>query len=190
MPQSSVQDSDTYYVRNNEHSASTAELLARVKQKLRSVMAEMQRQMRAGMLDVELSRGVGRMLQRHNNGQRIELHELNPGIIEHLAINNDKGASIFVCTAGGSPLSGPLDQPGDENVVMFIALHEIAHSMTDQVDPAGHGGVTQHSDAFFKQEQYAMKVAVSMGLLKPPATLLGQPHCGTELRHPKQDSLF
>lgn len=202
VPVQSTVDGLRYFVRSTSNGQDAADMLARVKAKMKAVLLEMKRRARIETdLPDEIRRGVLRALERHEDGRRIEIHELNPDEVPHLAINNSKGRSVFVCLAKSRGVNGLMTDStstkalgeskldlGNEDVVLFISLHELAHSMTRDYDPLGTNGSTDHSDAFFRQEAFVMKIAQDLGLLDP-SSIPGRTHCGTKVYHPHYSSL-
>jgi hypothetical protein len=174
----STVDSSFYEVRNG---VAAADLLARARQIAWQVVEEVHRRVPA---DKSLLPGVKRLRSAVPSASAIRVMELGPTPDKLIAFNWKKGDAIALCLTDGSGADGSL--VGVETVV-FVLLHEVAHTMTSGYDPLV-GGRTQHSPEFYKYEGYMYQVAADMGLVNPKAQD-GQGVCGTRIKHPHPDTL-
>jgi len=70
-----------------------------------------------------------------------------------------------------------------EDVVLFIALHELAHSMTAHYDPSV-GGHTVHSGIFKRHEAYMHNVASGLFGFFDSKSVVNRNHCGAQIIDP------
>jgi len=73
---------------------------------------------------------------------------------EYTAFSENKGERIAFCLdtkkTGGNMI--------DENTLMFVAIHEMAHVATESIG---------HTDEFWKNFKFLLECAVEMGIYKP-----------------------
>jgi hypothetical protein len=126
---------------------------------------------------------IGRIVSRYRYGQNLNLMELNPAKSNHLAFNQEKGKAIVVClkqTPGG-PLA-------DVDTILFVVLHEVAHTGMAKFDPMGAKGTTNHSEEFHDLELFLFRTAKDMGLMDP-SSAQGKQLCGRYISHPKRHKI-
>jgi hypothetical protein len=97
-----------------------------------------------------------------------------------IAFNRNKGDMIMMCLTNDQAMQR-------DDVVLFVLLHELTHTMTSGYDPLV-GGRTDHSPEFFRYEQWVYQVATEMGLIRPQS-IQGEGMCGTRIGHPKPELL-
>ena len=131
------------------------------------------------LITSDIKSGVSLLLRKTNNINTIKLHELDYTQTRALAFNVDKSEHIFICLRRDLK-SG---QFADDATVLFIALHELAHTMHQKFDPHDEKGFTIHSPQFKKYERFLMTVTENMGVLKP-SMIIGTAHCGSVIMDP------
>lgn len=173
----STVDQKSYLV---AHGLQAANCLARVRQMAWTVMQELQKRKEDGRVPKEFVEGVARIRGKLKCVDDIQVAELNDYKANLIAFNRNKGDMIMLCLTDNQQLVG-------DDVVLFILLHEIVHSMTSGYDPLV-GGRTQHGPEFMGYENYVYSVATDMGMVKP-RDMQGHGVCGTKISHPDPKSL-
>jgi hypothetical protein len=173
----STVDQKPYFV---AHGVDAANCLARVRQMAWAVMQELHKRKAEGKVPKEFLDGVARIRGKLKCVDDIEVAELNDYKANLIAFNRNKGDMIMLCLTDNQQLVG-------DDVVLFILLHEIVHSMTSGYDPLVEGR-TQHGPEFLAYENYVYSVATDMGMVKPRA-VQGHGVCGTRISHPNPASL-
>ena len=175
---------ETFHVVKAPNSKRAAALLARVKRRARRVVEyiDVMYKQNPNSIPGHVIGGVQRLLVRTENGRHINVHELNPTTSPNLAFNRNKGEIIFMCLRRGGDSQGA--DLADEDVLLYILLHELAHSMDAAYNPKKADGTTAHSQNFMVMERYIYSIAASMGELDP-ASQPGKQHCGAVISHPQ-----
>lgn len=179
---------DVYHVMDVPSKHKAADLLARVRARAARVVRDMGKryQHNPNSIPANVIGGVKRLIERTENGRRINVHELNPTKSPNLAFNRNKGEGIFMCLRqSGSPHG---DDLADEDVLLYILLHELAHTMDLRYNPKKADGTTAHGKNFMTQERYIYSVASAIGELDPAAQP-GKRHCGAIITHPQSGLL-
>jgi hypothetical protein len=98
--------------------------------------------------------GVQRLLQRHRK-QEIQLDELENSryLLNVFAFNVNKGERISICLQGECRANEC--ERNSRNELMFVMMHELAHSMTEEYD---------HSARFWRHFRLLIHVAIEEGL--------------------------
>lgn len=162
------------------HGIAAANCLARVRRMAWQVLQELQRRLQAGRVPSDVVSGTIRLGREVSSLGDIRVAELNDYTANLIAFNRNKGDMIMLCLTNDGAVQS-------DDVVLFVLLHELTHTMTSGYDPLV-GGRTEHSDEFFRYEQWVYQVANEMGLVRP-RDIQGHGMCGTKISHPKPDLL-
>jgi len=136
-------DGNTYCVRERAKIQLAADLLANVTQKLKSLVIKM-REKYPGRANVQ-------RLVDNFNPQKVK--EILP-TSKFTAYSENKGEKLALCvttTKEGNKLI-------DENTLTFVAIHEVAHTMTKSIG---------HKEEFWRNFKFLLENAVKMGIVKP-----------------------
>jgi len=168
-------DNRKYYVMNTNNKVDAANLLATTRQRIDAVLRQLAE---IKIHPANVRAGVKRILKKHPTAQNVNLYEMNSEVEDGLAYNLNKN-NIFICLRefkGKEKLAA-------EDVVLFIALHELAHSMTSHYDP-NVGGHTVHSKIFKEHEVYLHDVASNLFGFFDSKLVPGRAHCGAKIIDP------
>lgn len=181
-------DGNKYYVLNTDNKHDAANLLSNVRGRAATVVKELANRYHSNPHSIpgKVVNGVKRLIDKTEDGSYINVHELNPGSSPNLAFNRNKGEIIFMCLRQGGEAHGA--DLADEDVLLYILLHELAHTMTAAYDPKKEDGTTAHSATFMHHERYLYSQATMMGELDPSAQP-GKRHCGAIITHPEHTKL-
>ena len=138
----STVDGNTYCVRERAKIQLAADLLARVTQKLKVLVAKM----KTKYSDRE---NVKRLVANFNPKKVKEILPTS----SYTAYSENKGEKLAFCvtkTKEGSQLI-------DENTLTFVAVHELAHTMTKSIG---------HKEEFWRNFKFLLENAVELGLVK------------------------
>lgn len=172
-------DGRYYRVMQTANAVDAANQLCRVKQAIQRVLQLIKS---AQPSPPEVQAGIARLLRKHPSADSINLCELHPNDASNtLAFNEGKGEFIFVCMRQrpGSELLGA------DDIVLYIVLHELAHSMIDGYAPTNSNGQTIHDATFRAHNEFLNRVAEQAGLLRP-GKVPGRPHCGVYMPDPQE----
>ena len=136
-------DGNTYCVRERDKIQLAADLLARVTQKLKSLVIKMK----------EKYPGRANVQRLVNNFNPQKVKEILP-TSKFTAYSENKGEKLALCvttTKEGNQLI-------DENTLTFVAIHEVAHTMTKSIG---------HKEEFWRNFKFLLENAVTMGIIKP-----------------------
>ena len=172
-------DHRLYRVLDTPHAQNSADILARTRESmwkvlkmLRTYMSEASRrgEWADGMTPNQLD-GVRRLTSIFRKVEDLELYELDWRTNKNIAFNRNKSDGIFLC------LLADIDTQvlASDDVVLFVALHELAHSMQKTYEPLVNGS-TVHGAVFKSLESFLIRVAVSMNLFDPQ-NIFGKKHC-------------
>jgi hypothetical protein len=178
-PTRSSIDGRLYHVMPTANAVEAANQLCRIREDVDRVLQYLRRQ---PAHPAEVEDGVRRLLHKHPNADNLRLIELDPRHAKRtLAFNENKSAHIFVCMRQHPPS----EQLGPDDVLLYIVLHELAHSMINSYAPTNTQGQTVHDQNFRTHNEYLNAVAEQLGLLRP-GKVPGQPHCGVLMPDPKE----
>jgi predicted metal-dependent hydrolase len=165
-------DGQEYLVRNMPDKQQAADLLAQVKIKLTTLT-----QYLADVDDTKLKKLVkdDNLEEMKENINRLETRFRPDNISEstphekYTSYSVNKGEKIVFCLRA----KNKKEQLVKENVIVFVALHELAHVMTKSVG---------HTDEFWANFQFLLKVAVKLKLYHN-TNYNSQPvdYCGTQI---------
>ena len=172
----STTDGEMYYVVKGGPEQEVANLLARVRNVAYDIIMHTRNMLKDTTLSNANRIAIQNLVRRHGRRDSIKVHELDAHSNKAIAYNIDKGQAIFLCCR---------DEYGKvsrDELVLYVLLHEIAHSMIDEFDENANG-FTLHSPLFKRNEAFLYSIAHSMRLLSP-SMIPGQTHCGIILPDP------
>jgi predicted metal-dependent hydrolase len=151
-------DNNTYLVRNVEDKQNAANLMASIRQKLERVIDYLTKKY------PDDDRGF--RLKKKFNPNNIEESEAGS---KYTSYSVNKGEKIVFCLRSKDKFAS-LE---DENIIMFVALHEIAHLMTKSVG---------HTDEFWDNFKFLLKESIKIGIYKRhDFRLKPKKYCGTTI---------
>lgn len=172
-------DGRGYHVKPTPNAVDAANQLCRVRQHVQHVLEYLTHQ---PSHPPNVEQGVKRLLSHHPNTDNLSLIELDPHDASHtLAYNLNKSTHIFVCIRQHPPS----DQLGPDDVLLYIVLHELAHTMIPTYAPMNKNGQTVHDQNFRNHNEYLNMMAERLGLLRP-GKVPGTEHCGVIMPDPAE----
>lgn len=152
-------DQRIYYVAAGPHAQDAANALARVRHGLAQVFDAVSKETPQEKL---LRDGIANLRSRYRTSNDINVYELDPHTNEgDIAFNQNKRDGIFLCIRKDL---GTMEIANDETL-MHIAVHELAHSMQRYSAPIQSNGETLHDAEFDAYEQLLKSKAIDLGLL-------------------------
>lgn len=175
----STVDARNYHVLDLPDRQQAADTLARLRKQLWGVVSEAKSLRDKGQLQPELSAAVALLGQRVRSIDDITLIELDGSFRDGIAYNIRKGkGGIHLCIRDYSHEDGEPTRPlASGTTALFVALHELSHSMTDAY---AH---FEHSPLFKRCEKFMMDVAQRLGYLQP-SLIPGSRYCGAVIPAP------
>lgn len=175
-------DGMSYDVVRSANQVDAADLLARTRRSLLQVMQHVRIMVDRGMdMPENVRRGITLLLSHYpTNTSTPRLNELDNLRIESFAFNQDK-VDIYLCLRKGE---APQIELAADTTVLYIALHELAHSMCATYALQAGAHLTVHDADFRSKEAFMWGVAHKLGLLDPQ-TMPGTTHCGHQLPVPE-----
>ena len=170
-------DGANYYVVDRNGWQAAAEILVKTRAGLLRLLDELDTKRKHQELPPTLESQILRLLRQFPQGRGIQLYEIDATVDESLAYTRNKTEGFFLCLRDKH---GVLASPDS---VLFLALHEFAHSAIPFYDPQ-RNGQTVHSEAFKQLEMYFYEIAKELQLLDP-STLPGRRHCNAILVDPR-----
>lgn len=164
-----------YHVHEGQNATEAADLLAKTELSLNRIIRYV-----ASDTNRPSYKELGRLVQRYKSGLTIPLAELtnkqDRGVI---AYSENKTDGIYICLRTDFNSM----QLGGNDVVLYIAIHELTHSITPDYanEKDGH---TVHNDRFRAVESYLFHVAAKLHLLHPD-NIPNRHHCGVCMPDPK-----
>lgn len=155
-------DGHTYQVQDRPDAQAAADLLARIRERLDRLRRHLEKM---APKDPRTARIVG-----HFHSDRIsEAPENEPEGTTSYSIN--KGEKIVFCLRRrGGPDAGKLE---DINMMMFVAIHELAHIATEEVG---------HTPLFWENMAWLLEEAINTGVYtKQDFKTQPQKYCGVEV---------
>ena len=140
----STHDGDKYCVRERVHMQPAVELLAKTSEKMVALVDH------AKKTDPDDPR-VKRLAQRFNSSKIVETLPTS----EHTAYSENKGRKIAFCLNKKKENNNQLI---DQNTLMFVAIHEMAHLTTMSIG---------HNKEFWDNFKYLLKMANECGVYDP-----------------------
>jgi len=140
----STRDGDKYCVRERTHMQPAVELLAKTSEKMVALVEHSKK------TDADDPR-VKRLAQRFNSSKIVETLPTS----EHTAYSENKGRKIAFCLNKKKDNDNQLI---DENTLMFVAIHEMAHLTTMSIG---------HNKEFWDNFKYLLKKANECGVYEP-----------------------
>ena len=151
-------DGNKYCVRENAKLQETADLLARVTNKLKN------------LVDIAHKEYPGRenIKRLYNKFNPKKISEILP-TSKYTAYSENKGEKLAFCTTTTKEGSIVID----ENTLTFVAIHELAHIMTVSIG---------HKDEFWKNFKFLLQIAVKNNLYTPvDYGKKAQEYCGMKI---------
>jgi hypothetical protein len=174
----SAEDNGDYTVLRGVRQQEAADLIARVRRSALAVVAEVSSRQAAGSVPENVAGGVGRIVNT-TKSHGLKVYELDFLREDELAYNRNKRDGIFICLRKNVN-TGELAR---DDTILFILLHEMAHTMTPHFDPTVQGA-TVHSPLFRLHEAYLHEVARQLHLLDP-TRVVGRDHCRSTIQIPQ-----
>jgi hypothetical protein len=163
-----------------------ADALSRLYRSIDRILAVVRAEAAAGTQD-RFALGRVRLLARISK-KGVNIVELDPRQHNTIAINRNKSDIVLMCMRrdplGRSTGGVPDNRIADDDTLLFIAIHELAHSMVDDY-ALSFNGQTVHNTEFREYERYLMRIATSLGLLEP-ASIPGRLHCSKTMPNPDE----
>lgn len=138
----SSKDGNTYLVRNLPDSADAANVLATLREKLTSLVDY--------LYTKHPEKDSIKRLKQRFNGDNLSESEPNT---EYTSYSVNKGEQIIFCIRSKDDKS----KLEDVNTLTFVALHELAHIMTESVG---------HTQEFWDNFKYLLKKAIKLGIYR------------------------
>jgi predicted metal-dependent hydrolase len=135
-------DNNNYLVRNVEDKQNAANLMASIRQKLERIIAY--------LTEKYPDDDRGFRLKSKFNPNNIEESEAGS---KYTSYSVNKGEKIVFCLRSKDKFAA-LE---DENIIMFVALHEIAHLMTKSIG---------HTDEFWDNFKFLLKESIKINIYK------------------------
>jgi predicted metal-dependent hydrolase len=135
-------DNNVYLVRNVEDNQNAANLMATIRQKLDKITDYICKKYP--------NDDRGFRLKKKFNANNIEESESGS---KFTSFSVNKGEKIVFCIRSKDKYAN-LE---DENLIMFVALHELAHIMTISIG---------HTDEFWNNFRYLLKESIKLGIYK------------------------
>jgi hypothetical protein len=173
--QSTVNQQMYYVLKNKPNAVAAANMLATAELRIQTLLQQLHSMIAQNKVPAEMQSNVKLLLRRYPHTRR-NIFELNAGRSQTIAYNQNKAEKIFVC------LRQQPDSPqlGDLNSVVYVLLHELAHTMVLHYDPDLRGQ-TLHSAEFKKCESFIHNLAAGLGIVSLQDAQ-GKEHCGVTIR--------
>lgn len=161
-----ILDGQPYHLDTNSTHVE-AQKIHKMHQTLKKIMAHIEAQPYT-----TLKPEIERLLKKFNG---LKWSEHRPGIGSTLVAFNENKHRISVC------LTEPTTKkPVADDILLMVALHELAHCMSEAYDPSNSAGETVHSAGFRACEKYLVETAERLGYLQVDS-LQGKSYCGVKL---------
>ena len=135
-------DNRQYLVRNLDDRQQAANLLAKIRKNLEDLCDDLKK-------DYKDDNAVNRLIIKFNPDSLSETGKNS----KYTSYSVNKGEKIVLCLRARDDTDNLID----ENTLMFVSLHEIAHIMTKSVG---------HKREFWKNFKFLLKHAIKIGLYK------------------------
>lgn len=172
----STLDGNSYYVQNTSNATDAANLIAQLQNSVKRTMNYIH-QLNIEDLSPHIQQGVKVLKKKHPYGSNVNIYELNPQKSQAIAYNQNK-SDLFICLRE----QPPYDTLASHDTVLFIVLHELAHTMQPGY-AKHHNGKTIHDAQFRQSEHFLMNTAKKLGLIYP-SNIPGRKHCGRVMPDP------
>lgn len=174
-------DNKTYFVQPTKNSLDASNALARAVESAVRIIDHLDNRVQTAPMDLtdDMRRGVRLLTSKHPHGANMFVSELAPrNMVNAIAANQNKSQSIFICIRKRPPE----DTIVSDAHILYVLLHELAHSMCDEYAEERNGRTVHNAD-FRRKEAYLYQVAFEFGLLNP-STIPGTMMCGYEMPNP------
>ena len=138
----SLLDNREYLVRNNLDKQAGADMLATIRNKLDNLVDKLKQ-------ENENNEGINRLLKKFNSNNITESSKSS----KYTSYSVNKGEKVVLCIRTRDNKEKIID----ENTIMFVALHELAHIMTKSVG---------HTDEFWKNFKFLLKKSIKYNLYR------------------------
>lgn len=153
-------DGKEYLVRDLPDKQTAADMLARVREKLTTLTEHMKK-------TYPDDKRV-QFLNDHYHNDNTELSESTPSV-KYTSYNVNKGDAVKLCVRQRNDAQEIIE----ENTITFVAIHELAHSMTKE-----HG----HTQTFWANFKLLLQEAVKIKLYRPQDFEQNHaPYCGIKI---------
>lgn len=153
-------DGKEYLVRDLPDKQTAADMLARVREKLTTLTEHMKK-------TYPDDKRV-QFLNDHYHNDNTELSESTPSV-KYTSYNVNKGDAVKLCVRQRNDAQEIIE----ENTITFVAIHELAHSMTQE-----HG----HTQTFWANFKLLLQEAVKIKLYRPQDFEQNHaPYCGIKI---------
>lgn len=142
-----------FYVVMDEMAQEAADVLGRIEDDLRALITFCSS---ITMKSRFFSNGIQRLVKRFPPGTRIPITELDGRSSKQIAFNRGKN-NIHMCIR-----ERKRGQIAPYNILLYVAVHELAHSMDKKFNPRTLGGLgksTAHSIQFRRFEDFLYRVS-------------------------------
>lgn len=175
-------DGKPYYVVPTQNAQEAAELLAETNDFLQAIIRHMIIMYNRHTVGNErIANGIGILMRRYPSVDALRLYELDTRRTHSFAYNQDK-VHMYLCIRKNGL---PDETLADPSTVLYVALHELAHSMCNGYAPTNGNNETVHDQDFRDKEMFLWTIANTFGFLDA-TTMPGTVHCGHELPNPAQ----
>lgn len=171
-------DNSYYDVLPGPDSVDAANLLARVRKQVGDVLIYIYTQ--KATIPKKYHAGIDRLARLFPTGRHIQLQELSGVGATTIAYNMDK-VRMHVCIRSSQ------NTLGSDDVVLYLVLHELTHSMFESYARQDRDGNTIHDSHFRDHNSFIMGVAEQLGYLHPQS-VPGRMHCGITMPDPDRST--
>ena len=156
----STVDQNTYCVRETKRLKDVVDLFAHTSVKLKKLMAYLKKN--------EMDKApIKRLIEKYNPDKIVEILPTS----EYTAYSENKGEKIALCATKQRHAGKIID----ENTLMFVVLHELAHIMTVSID---------HTQEFWQNFKDIIIYANKVKIYKPKDYSQNQvTYCGMNIEH-------
>jgi hypothetical protein len=167
-----------YWVLKSPNQQEAADFMGTIEKTLEDFIGLLKRNV--ATYDKEMQEGVHHLLESHERRKGFNLLELDASLSPHLAYNRNKSEYMFICIREDPSVSMQL---GRLDTILYIMIHELAHSMLPSFAPLKDGR-TVHDETFRRHEAFLMAQANQHGFLNPRA-IPHREHCGRIIPDPR-----
>lgn len=151
----SLLDNREYLVRNNPDKQKAADLIAKIRVKLDKLCAILKK-------EHPNDKSVKRLIRKFNSNNITESGKNS----KYTSYSVNKGEKVVLCIRTRDKREAIID----ENIVTFVAIHELAHIQTKSIG---------HTDEFWNNFKFLLKNAIKNGLYKyVDYSKNNKPYCG------------
>jgi len=153
----SKKDNKEYFVRDLDNSQEAAEKLSVINEKIQQLIAS---------LDENERNGIDRLKKNYNPNTLSETEEYS----KYTSYSLNKGEKIALCIRDKDNISNFID----DNTIMFVAIHELSHIMTESVG---------HKKEFWDNMAFLLEKAKDINIYNPVDYSKNNiDYCGMEIK--------